>query len=294
MKADQPGLFDGQPPRAQSLPNVDIEHSQTRSILTKATGFMAAYDFTLNPYQGCTFGCSYCYAAFFVQEQAKTDSWGDWVVIKQSAAEAIRRLRRDIRGASIYMSSVTDPYQPIEKQTELTRSVLEALLPHQPRLVIQTRSPLVTRDIDLFDRFAEVRVNMTITTDDEAVRRAFEPKCPGNAKRLAAAADLVDAGIEVHITMTPLLPVRDPAAFATAVAATGASHYVVQPFHVGSGRFVAGYATGSGCRDLSSWVGRGRVQADRGCASAGAPKTRGGTGGLRAVRILNPTPGGLS
>ena len=227
------------------LPGIDVLASSTRSILTRATGFMAEYDYTLNPYTGCTFGCSYCYAAFFVRDAGLVDSWGRWVTIKEQAADAIRRARRDLRGASIYMSSVTDPYQPIERQTELTRSILEALIPHQPRLVIQTRGPLVTRDIDLLGSFEELRVNMTITTDSETVRMAFEGRCPSNAQRLGAATTLVGAGIDVDITMTPLLPIESPFAFAEAVAATGADHFVVQPFHLGEGRFVAGTRDGA-------------------------------------------------
>lgn len=236
----QPSLFGDDEASLPVLPGIDVSRSATQSILTPATGFMGDYDFTLNPYQGCTFGCTYCYAAFFTRDRAKTDSWGQWVAIKERAAESIRRARRDLTGASIYMSSVTDPYQPIEQRVGLTRSVVEALLPRRPKLVVQTRASLVTRDIDLLTQFEHVRVNVTVTTDDEAVRRAFEPSCPGNRQRLAAASELVAAGIEVHITMTPLLPVRDPAAFASAVAATGASNFVVQPFHTAKGQFVAG------------------------------------------------------
>ena len=93
------------------------------------------------------------------------------------------------------MSSVTDPYQPIERRLELSRELLRELVQHQPRLVIQTRSNLVRRDIDLLREFdAYVQVNVTVTTDSEKVRKAFEPYCPSNEKRLEAVSELSSAG----------------------------------------------------------------------------------------------------
>jgi DNA repair photolyase len=227
-----------------------VDFLQTKSILTRPSGFIGAFDFTLNPYSGCTFGCSYCYAAFFARTDALKDEWGQWVQVKENALEVLRKHRkRPLFGKSIYMSSVTDPYQPIEKDLKLTRGIVEELLTyHQPRLVIQTRSPLVTRDIDLLRQFRHVQVNMTVTTDDEEVRRVFEPTCPSNERRLEAVRQLADAGVPTCVTMTPLLPVRDPAAFAARVKASGAGRHVVQFFHDADRRFVAG--TGKAALDL--------------------------------------------
>jgi DNA repair photolyase len=201
---------------------------------------MGDYDYTLNPYAGCAFGCTYCYAAFFAKDVERQDAWGDWVEVKENAVRLLQRMRRPLAGASIYMSSVTDPYQPIERTLGLVRAILRELIEHQPRLVVQTRSPLVTRDVDLLLRLDRVRVNMTVTTDSERVRRTFEPQCPPNELRLDAARELVDAGLDVGITMTPLLPLEDPADFARRVRATGAARFVVQPMHASNGRFVAG------------------------------------------------------
>ena len=136
---------------------------------------MNTYDFTLNPYSGCSFGCSYCYAAFFTRDQAQQDNWGLWVNAKQNAAQLIEDLKPgELDGKRIYMSSVTDPYQPLEQRILLTQQILEAMAKHhRPKLVVQTRSPLVTRDIPLFQeieqRGGRVQVNMTVTTDDEDV-----------------------------------------------------------------------------------------------------------------------------
>ena len=207
---------------------------------------MEAYDFTLNPYAGCAFGCTYCYAAFFSRSTAERDAWGEWVRVKENGVELLARRRSgSLDGKLIYMSSVTDPYQPIERKLGLTRELLEVLVRrHRPKLVVQTRSPDVVRDADLFERIVasggRVQVNMTITTDDEDVRRAFEPPCPGNERRLHAAAVLVRRGVETCVTMTPLLLVQDAELFVEELSRTGVEQFVIQPFHFRRGKFVAG------------------------------------------------------
>ena len=205
---------------------------------------MDAYDFTLNPYAGCSFGCTYCYAAFFSHSPEKRDSWGRWVDVKENAVERLRRRRGSLDGKRIYMSSVTDPYQPIERQLRLTRGLLETLAQHCPKLVVQTRSPDVVDDADLFrdivGRGGRVQVNMTVTTDDEEVRRTFEPFCPSNAARLSAARELRARGIDTCVTMTPLLLVRNARRFVEDLLNTGIRNFIVQPFHFQRGKFVAG------------------------------------------------------
>ncbi len=153
------------------------------------------------PLRGCSFGCTYCYAAFFQRTKAQQDTWGEWVTVKENAPDLIAGLPAGkLDGKRIYMSSVTDPYQPVERKSLKriymssvtdpyqpverkslmgnTRRILELMTQrHAPRLVVQTRSPLVTRDIDLFGKIEErggrVQVNMTVTTDDEDVRKTF-------------------------------------------------------------------------------------------------------------------------
>lgn len=237
---DQLSIFNEPPKRPTHVGDVEVEYREASSILTKATGFMADYDFTLNPYSGCGFGCTYCYAAFFTRDQARQDTWGQWVTVKDNAVTKLRNMRTDLAGKTVYMSSVTDPYQLIERRLDLVRELLEILAERGARLVVQTRSPLVRRDVDLFGRFEHVRVNMTVTTDSESVRKAFEPRCPPNAARLEAIAAVAAAGIPASITMTPLLPLEDPQAFAESLAATGVQDFVVQPFHAERGRFIAG------------------------------------------------------
>ena len=241
-------LFGEKPEPEWQLPSVlptrlrsaSIEYIDSSSILTRASGFMGAYDYTLNPYSGCEFGCNYCYAAFFSRDVEKQDNWGHWVTVKQNALKKLKGMRTDLHNKKIYMSSVTDPYQGIEAKIGLVRALLEYLVPKQPRLVVQTRSPLVKRDIDLYAQLDHVQVNMTVTTDSEEIRKAFEPRCPQIEQRLRGIQAVAAAGINCGITMTPLLPVEDAESFADRLIETGVTHFVVQPFHSQRGRFVAG------------------------------------------------------
>lgn len=228
--------------RRNSIGKTQIEYKKATAILTPASGFIGSYDYTLNPYSGCSFGCTYCYAAFFSRDEEKRQSWGYWVQVKENALQLITKFRKKLlRDKTIYMSSVTDPYQPIERELNLTRSILEELANfHQPRLVIQTRSPLVSRDVDLFKRFENIQVNMTVTTDSENVRKVFEPLCPSNTSRLKAIKEVNDAGVNTCITMTPLLPIENVKKFTQILKETGVQKFIVQPFHSEKGRFVAG------------------------------------------------------
>jgi DNA repair photolyase len=232
----------GLPEKPTSLGKSEVAYREARSIVTKGKGFLEEYDYSLNPYEGCFFGCTYCYAAFFARSKKEKRTWGEWVKVKENALSLLERKRTStLQGKTVYMSSVTDPYQPIERKLRLSRGILRLLAERfQPALVVQTRSPDVTRDIDLLKRLERVQVNVTVTTDSDEVRQAFEPTCPKNAKRLDAVRELSDAGVPTCITMTPLLPVENGRRFARNLKATGADRFIVQPFHAGQGRFVAG------------------------------------------------------
>jgi len=183
-------------------------------VLQPGRGMIAAFDYTLNPYIGCSFGCSYCFAASFVADEEKKAAWGQWVEVKQNALHELAHV--DLKGKTIFMSSSTDPYQPLELQTGLTRSIVEFLTApfRQPRLTVQTRSPIVARDIDLLKRFKKVRINMSITTDSEETRKLYEPKCASIDRRFEALEEAVRSGLPVAVCVSPLLPIENPKAFA--------------------------------------------------------------------------------
>ncbi len=218
-----------------------MEAIDARSIFSPATGFIArgGFDWSCNPYLGCVFGCSYCYAMFTPQNRRPREEWGRWFVAKRNAVELAQRAARRLEGSALYMSSVTDPYQPIERSLALTRGILEALIPVQPRLLIQTRGPLVVRDIDVLKQFRKVRVNISIPTDSERVREAFEPKAPPLEKRWQAMADLQAEGIAVGLCVTPMLPIERPHDLVRRIADVSPNVLVVQGFHDSRGCFGA-------------------------------------------------------
>lgn len=235
----------GLPAQPATLSRVSVVHGYAKSILTPTSGFMSQYKFTLNPYGGCAFGCEYCYARFFASSSRQQETWGQWVLVKTNARELIAKACRSgvlNSDDAVYMSSVTDPYQPVERHLGLTRAVIEAILDLgvQPRLTIQTRSPLVIRDIDLFERFEKIRILLTITTDSEDVRRRYEPRCPPIAARIRAAAVLSAAGIRFGVSISPMLPLKDAQAFGARLAELGAEEYVTQYLKPGRSQFAAG------------------------------------------------------
>jgi DNA repair photolyase len=222
--------------------NVYAQNAQ--SVLNKATGYIAGYDFTLNPYRGCQYGCSYCYAAAFSPNENMRQDWGNWVIVKENAAELLDRelarwyKRNPGKPPSIYMSSVTDPYQPVESKQKLTRRLLEVMVNYQPTLVIQTRSPMITRDIDILQKFQRLRINMSVPTGSESVRKDFEPRSPSIKARLLAIGTLkhsipCDCEHETRFsaTVTPLLPTlpADQAAFIRKLEVV--DRVVIQDFH---------------------------------------------------------------
>lgn len=193
---------------------MEISEKIPKSVLNKGSGYLSGYSHTLNPYGGCAFGCSYCYVRQMPVALFRGKSWGTWVEIKREAASVLRRQLRLAKRSgpvTIFMSSSTDPYQPAEYRARVTRSLLEVLAADPPAfLLVQTRSPLVCRDIDLLQQLGNnVRVSMTIETDREDVRRMFAPYSPPIAGRLRALFRLSSAGIPVQVAVAPVLPCSD-------------------------------------------------------------------------------------
>lgn len=186
-------------------------YKNPKTLLNKGTGFLSGYSHSLNPYTGCTFGCSYCYVRQMPVSTFRTGEWGKWVDIKQGADDIFRKelKRAKSKGdVSIFMSSSTDPYQPIEHSEKVTRSLLEVMVEDPPEfLFVQTRSPLVRRDIDLLLLLKDhVRVSMTIETDREDIRKYFTPHAPPIQARLETLRLLKEAGVPTQATIAPMLP----------------------------------------------------------------------------------------
>lgn len=182
-----------------------------KTLLNKGTGFLSGYTHSLNPYTGCVFGCSYCYVRQMPVSTFRKEEWGTWVDIKKGASDLLQKelTRAKNKGkVTIFMSSSTDPYQPIEFKEKITRSLLEVMVENQPDfLFVQTRSPLVCRDIDLLRLFKnKVRVSITIETDREDIRKHFTPGAPPINARLRTLQLLADANVPTQATIAPVLP----------------------------------------------------------------------------------------
>ncbi|CAH1203512.1 hypothetical protein PAECIP111893_01986 [Paenibacillus plantiphilus] len=189
----------------------ELLYKNPKTILNKGTGFLIDYSHSLNPYTGCSFGCSYCYVRQMPVSTFRKAEWGTWVDVKKEAAAILRRELHKAKSkgkVTIFMSSSTDPYQPIEYKEQVTRSLLEVMVDNPPDfLFVQTRSPLVRRDIDLLLQLKDhVRVSMTVETDLEDIRKHFTPQAPPIKARLKTLELLRDAGVPTQATIAPMLP----------------------------------------------------------------------------------------
>ena len=189
---------------------IQIEEIGARSILTPQPDWSSLggrYDFSLNPYQGCGMGCSYCYVIRYPFAEEHPLPWGDWVRPKLNAPFLIGKDRLKVWGKRVFMSSATDPYQYVERKYRLTRGCLKVLLEcNLQRLTVHTRSQLVLDDLDLLKAFGDrLEVGFSVPTDDDAERKRLEPNAPTIDVRLKTIRRLRDAGIKVIVAVSPLL-----------------------------------------------------------------------------------------
>jgi DNA repair photolyase len=209
-----------------------------RSITTPTGGYLSGYTHTLQPYAGCQFSCGYCYVREMTVQRTNAHRlpWSRWLAPKINAPELLERCaqRGRLADARIFCSSVTDPYTPAEKSYRLTRGCLQVMVAHPPEaLIVQTRSPLVLRDVDLLSRIPRVAVSITVTTTDERVRRLLEPDSPGVQRRLDTLRQLRHAGVRTQAAVAPLLP-GDPQELARALEPV-VDRVVVDDFFRGDG-----------------------------------------------------------
>ena len=194
---------------------------------------------SINPYVGCAFGCAYCYARYahrysldrhatanpdHDELQTARDDMPFWlaferrIFVKQNAADVLRRVLRHgserhlalIRGETIVIGTATDPFQPAERRFRITRAILETLADHPGLSVcIITKSPLITRDIDLLkriNRHSKLSIHLSLISLDRELARRIEPRAPTPEARLRALARLRESGIETGINVMPVLP----------------------------------------------------------------------------------------
>jgi len=206
--------------------NVEFRALEVRSILNKTVSRRGlGFDWTINPYRGCEFGCRYCYARytheFLAPKPSQTASdapdfrdpelFERLIYMKENAAWL---LEQELRGhdptEEVAIGTATDPYQPIERTAQITRSLLEVFAKRSGlRIGIVTKSKLIERDIDLLKQIGrnnKLILHLTITTPDPALARLLEPRAPRPDLRFAAVRRLREAGLTAGILCSPLLP----------------------------------------------------------------------------------------
>jgi DNA repair photolyase len=134
------------------------------------------------------------------------EPWGQFVDVKVNAAELLKQEILRKKCATVWVSGVCDPYQPLERTYGLTRQCLELLAQNDWPVIVQTRSPLVLRDLDILSQGKNFEVGFSITTADDSIRKLFEPKAPPISERLKALAELHQAGINTYAMIAPMLP----------------------------------------------------------------------------------------
>jgi DNA repair photolyase len=160
--------------------------------------------YSLNPYRGCQHNCAYCYAPYVLR--MLRDHWGDSLEMKTNIPVVLAKELKTKKPGVVGLSTVTDPYQPLEKKYSLTRYCLEQLLKHDFPTHIQTKSALVTRDIDLVSEFSDAQVMMSIGTLNDQERRLLEPATSPIQERLTALRKLADANIKTAVFFGPVYP----------------------------------------------------------------------------------------
>ena len=177
-----------------------IKKIHVKSILTKSN--LPVCDFSVNPYVGCTHACRYCYAGFMKKFTNHLEDWGAFLDVK--LWDKIKNPQR-YAGKSIFMSSVTDPYNPQEEIFGRTRAFLEEFRGVDVHLSIQTKYDLVLRVVELIKTFPNVRVGFSINTLDEDFKRDMD-NAASIARRLAAMKILHEAGIVTTCFISPIFP----------------------------------------------------------------------------------------
>lgn len=271
-----------------------VRHNAARSILTKTSGFIAEAGFThsLTPARNCTFGCTYCYVPtmgiYGGLKREDWERWGQFTTFKSNAAELLRReLRAEQR---IYCSPLVDPYQPAEAEEQIMPRILDALVAAPPRVfTIQTRGPLILRDLARLKALPTLRVSFSITTNREDIRRLYEPHCAAFEERLDVVRALRDTGIETYATLAPLLPC-DPEILASAALEATGRDLIGDPLHIRANKrhgattreaaFRIGSTHGHSCLD-ADWQRRMVEQIDAVARGAGFTFATGAQGFAR-------------
>ena len=179
---------------------VKIQEIEVKTVLTKSN--LPVSDYAVNPYVGCLHACKYCYASFMKRFTNHPESWGTFLDVK--VWPEIKNPEK-YRGKELFLSSVTDPYQPHEAKYKRTRAILEQLQSSGAKISISTKSDLILRDLDLIKTFPHARVSWSINTLDEEFRREMDVAVRIE-RRLEAMRQFYEAGVETTCFISPIFP----------------------------------------------------------------------------------------
>ena len=182
-----------------------IIKKKTKNIFTKTK--LPGCDFVINQYVGCGHACLYCYAnaickwLWRMKGKKNYGKWGSWVEVRVNAPELVKG--KKIKGL-VWMSSISDPYQPIERKLKLTRRILENM-DKNIELAIQTKSNLILRDIDLFKKFKKIEIGLTINGFEGKIKELFEPNSSTHKERVETLKILKENGIKTYAFVSPII-----------------------------------------------------------------------------------------
>ncbi|WP_420145927.1 PA0069 family radical SAM protein [Sphingobium sp.] len=230
-------LSDIDGPVARTRTTVTVEHPRT--IITRNASPDIGFSQSINAYRGCEHGCIYCFArpSHAYHDLSPGLDFETKLFAKPDAAKLLRveLSKKNYAVAPIAMGTNTDPYQPIEKDWGITRSILEIMVETRHPTYITTKSDRILRDIDLLADLARdrlVAVVLSVTSLDPAIARTLEPRAPHPMKRVEAIRRLAEAGIPVTASISPIIPAitdHEIEALVARVAAAGAREVTYIP-----------------------------------------------------------------
>lgn len=180
---------------------IKVKEIKVNSYISKTK--LPVADYAINPYTGCPHKCMYCYAEFMKRFTNHNEDWGDFLDVKRCDKPVDNR---KLDGTSVFIGSVTDPYNPFEKTYKITRTILKQLTGCTADIDLQTKSSLITRDIDIIRRIPNIKVGISLCTLDDDFRKEMEPFASAIDSRLYALRKLHEAGIHTYIFMSPMFP----------------------------------------------------------------------------------------
>ncbi|MCQ9423602.1 PA0069 family radical SAM protein [Pseudomonas sp. LJDD11] len=204
---------DGWYQEAPLTQGTEVIHETAKSIITRNTSPDIPFDRSINPYRGCEHGCIYCFArpSHAYWDMSPGLDFETKLIAKTNAAALLEQQlsKPGYRCAPINLGANTDPYQPIEREYKLTRATLEVLLRYRHPVTIVTKGSLILRDLDLLSELARQRlvsVMISLTTQDDELKRILEPRAAAPAARLRAIRVLREAGVPVGVLCAPMIP----------------------------------------------------------------------------------------